>query len=154
MRRAEAGISLLELLCVLAVSAVLVMSVWRLVPSAIRSVRVMQANHMLRQLAEQGYAWLADHPARHVTSLDNMIPILAQAHYLSASFTQQTASPWRKPLSLYLITDAQAVQRWRVVLSGLPAKDCKQLQRQWQEVLTQMQCVPQPNQQFEFSGVV
>ena len=59
-----------------------------------------------------------------------------------------------RPVYLYLTTDAQAEQHWRLVLSGLPGKDCKQLQKQWQGVLTQMQCAPQINQQFEFSGVV
>ena len=134
MRRAAAGVSLLEVLCVLAIAAVLMMSVWRLVPTAVRSVRVMQANRMLHQLAEQGYAWLADHPAQNVTSLDNMIPVLVRASYLNARFAQRDASPWRRPVYLYLTTDAQAEQHWRLVLSGLPGKDCKQLQKQWQGV--------------------
>ena len=148
MRRAAAGVSLLEVLCVLAIAAVLMMSVWRLVPLPF-VMRVMQPIACcINWQSKAMLGWRSSSTKRDFTRQHD-------SGFGARELFECTVCATRRQVAaagVFVFNHQRAGGAALAVGAVWVAGQRLQAVAKAMAVLTQMQCAPQINQQFEFSG--
>lgn len=134
MTRNEKGISLLEMLLVLAIGAAIIMAAVRYFTITNRNARVTQAISQIKMLTKASYEWLSEQKQQDFSSVNGGVTVSLQ-QLIDANLIKDTEhnkkDPWGGDISIAAGSDPSRV---RITLSHLPQKACKNLARRLDNV--------------------